>query len=426
MASIDRTFQPALNAVDNFKLTKANKIMLDNGMPMYVIDAGTNEVCKIELLINAGMDKPTNPILAQVACELADDGTSTKTAYDIAETVEFYGASLETNIEFHNASFCLTTLTRHLPNLLPLMSEIIYDATYPQTELDSYFQRSLQSLKVQQQKVEYLARKTFSKKMFSGFPYQHSNDEEDFLSLTQKGLTDFHTQNYVGTNYSLIACGKINDDVVKQLNSIFGVQKINAAKNEDKKYTYDNALENVFIEKENAVQSAIRIGKRAITRHHPDFPALSILVTVLGGYFGSRLMSNIREDKGYTYGIGAGLVAYPKAGSITISTEVGSDVCDAAIKEIYFEINRLCTEPIPEEELNTVRNYLSGVFLRSWDGPFALAERFKVLLTNNLVYSYYENYLNVLVNITSNDLLGIAQKYLNDADWLQVVCGSRK
>ena len=180
---------------------------------------------------------------------------------------------------------------------------------------------------------------------------------------------------------------------------------------------------NSVIEKKGAVQNAIRMGKRVFNRNHPDYPKMTILNTILGGYFGSRLMSNIREDKGYTYGIGSGLVSLQLDGYFYIATEVGADVCQAAINEINKELTVLCETEVGSDELNLVKNYLFGAFQRSIDGPFALADRFKTLLLSGLSFDYYYKYLETVKNVSGKELLEMAQRHLPPSQMTLITVG---
>jgi zinc protease len=163
----------------------------------------------------------------------------------------------------------------------------------------------------------------------------------------------------------------------------------------------------------------------AINRKHEDFSGLQILNTVLGGYFGSRLMNNIREDKGYTYGIGSGISSLQQAGYLFMATEVGADVCSAALTEIYKEIELLKNEPIGEEELNLVRNYMLGSMLGSLENVFSHADKFKNIYFSGLDYDYYTNYIATVKAITAEDLLAIANKYLTTDHFIEVVIGKK-
>ncbi|HYG50406.1 MAG TPA: insulinase family protein, partial [Flavobacteriales bacterium] len=179
-----------------------------------------------------------------------------------------------------------------------------------------------------------------------------------------------------------------------------------------------------FFEVNNAMQSAVRIGFAGIPRQHDDYPALQVANMILGGYFGSRLMSNIREDKGYTYGIGSSVIPLAETGYLVIATEVGTGVTQAALEEIHKEIKLLCTVPVGHEELELARNYLIGSFIRNSDGVFAMADRFKALLYSDLDYAYYDHYFNVIENISAQEIIKVAKQYL-DRPYIEVVAGGK-
>lgn len=151
-----------------------------------------------------------------------------------------------------------------------------------------------------------------------------------------------------------------------------------------------------------------------------------VLSNILGGYFGSRLMSNIREDKGYTYGIGSGVVSHLNNGYFFIATETGAEVTEKAIDEIYFEIKRMRNEIVPIEELQLVKNYLLGRFMRSFDGPFALADRLKGVLYYDIGYEYYERFVNTIKEITPEQLQDLANSYLAQEELTEVVVGKKQ
>ncbi|MBS1503743.1 MAG: insulinase family protein, partial [Bacteroidetes bacterium] len=165
------------------------------------------------------------------------------------------------------------------------------------------------------------------------------------------------------------------------------------------------------------------MGLPMITRVHPDFPALQVLNTVLGGYFGSRLMANIREDKGYTYGIGSGLSSLKQGGAMFIASEVGADVCRDAVSEIEKEISILKTELIPDDELALVRNYMMGSLLGSLENVFSHADKFKNIYFSGLNYDYYDRYTEVVKTVTAGELLQLANKYLDLDKFYRVIVG---
>lgn len=178
--------------------------------------------------------------------------------------------------------------------------------------------------------------------------------------------------------------------------------------------------EHSIISDPNGVQGAIRIARPFPNRHHPDFIKVQILNNIFGGFFGSRLMSNIREDKGYTYGIHSFLENHIQQSAWVISTEAGRDVCDATIAEVYKEMERLCKEPVSEAELHLVRNFMMGSILGDLDGPFQIIARWKNYILNNLTEAYFYNSIKTIRTISAEELQQLAAKYLDAKDFYQL------
>lgn len=169
------------------------------------------------------------------------------------------------------------------------------------------------------------------------------------------------------------------------------------------------------------MQGAIRIARPFPNRHHPDFMKVMVLNTVLGGFFGSRLMANIREDKGYTYGIHSYVQNHIRQSAWVISTEAGRDVCEATIEEIHKEMKKLRKEKIDADELLLVRNYLVGTILGDLDGPFHIMGRWKNLVLNNLEQSYFYDSVKTIKTISAEELKELANKYLVPEDFYELV-----
>jgi predicted Zn-dependent peptidase len=180
-----------------------------------------------------------------------------------------------------------------------------------------------------------------------------------------------------------------------------------------------------YIERNNAIQSAIRVGRPMFNKTHADYAGMQVLNTILGGYFGSRLMKNIREEKGYTYGIGSAVVSMIHGGYFFIASEVGAEVCSSALEEVYKEMDILRMEPIPEEELQMVKNYMLGSFLKSIDGAFNLVDRWKGIMFYNLGYEYYDRFINTVSTISPPELMMLAQKYLTRESMNELVVGKK-
>jgi zinc protease len=428
MQTIDRKKSPAFNTVEKIEIIKASEQRLRNNIPVYSINAGTQELIKIEFLFSAGMYQQEIPLQAATVNTMLEEGTSKLNAAQIADRVDYYGAFLETGVSQDSASVVLYTLNKHLKSTLPVVEQIIKDSVFPQHELDTHIRNKKQTFLVNNQKVANVARKRFTELLFGEkHPYGINVKETDFDVINRSHLNDFYSRFYRSNNCKIIMAGKVDDDVLSLLDNHFGGNDWNSISDLGTKSLpiITSAEREQLIVKEDAMQSAIRIGKVLFNKTHPDFQSLQILNTLFGGYFGSRLMSNIREDKGYTYGIGSGIASLQNSGYFFISTEVGVDVCKDAIKEIYFEMNRLREELVPEDELELVKNYLSGMFLRSVDGPFALAERFKGIMEYDLGYDYFDRYIATIKAISASQLRDLANTYFDKNSMIELVVGKK-
>ena len=312
-------------------------------------------------------------------------------------------------------------------NTLPVISDLLCNSTFPEHEWEIMRSNRLQKYTVNLGKVGFVAGKRFQELLFAGTPYGTSFDENDYKSLQIEELKNFYSQNYSPTSAKIFLSGKIDSHVSQLLEDTFGQLSGNG------KFLpaieipqLSNSIERKqFIPKDDAIQSAIRIGRRLFSKNHPDYFGMKVLTTILGGYFGSRLMTNIREDKGYTYGIGAGIIPYCSDGYFYISTEVGSDVCALALTEIYKEIELLRNELISESELELVKSYLLGTLLKSFEGPFERMERFKNYHLYGADEQYYQRYTKDIRNITPLQIQHLAKTWLQEDDLLELVVGKK-
>lgn len=424
----DRRTAPAFKSVEKIEMIRAAAMHLRNGIPVYSVNAGTQELIKIEFLFRAGMYQQDMPLQAATVNSMLEEGTSTMSASQIADAVDFYGAFLEVNIAQDSASVVLYTLNKHLKSTIPVVEQIIKDAVFPQAELDTHLQNKKQKFLVNNKKVATLARKRFAELIFGEkHPYGRDVKDADFDRIGQKDLRSFYSTYYRPHNCNIILAGKVHEDVYKILEDYFGGTDWLVTSNDVvPHFQLETSVVNEHLMyRDDALQSAIRIGKILFNKTHPDFHPMQVLNTVFGGYFGSRLMSNIREDKGYTYGIGSGLASLKHSGYFFISTEVGVDVCSNALKEIYFEMDRLREEQITEDELQLVKNYMLGTFLRSVDGPFAMADRFKGILEYGLGYDYFDKYVATIKSISASQLRELANQYLDKNSMIELVVGKK-
>ncbi|MBL0048558.1 MAG: insulinase family protein [Bacteroidetes bacterium] len=424
---IDRTIAPEVKQISEIELIPAQKVVLENGLAVYTINAGSQELVKMEWIFDAGSKFETQKLAARTANTLLKEGTKNLSSAQIAEQLDYYGSFLDTDCTKDKAHLTVYSLNKHLSNVLPVVEDILKNATFPEHEFEVYKQNSKQKLIVNNQKVDVLARNHFNALLFGeNHPYGQITEAKDYDALKLNTVKAFYQNYYTSKNCSIVVSGLIQDETLQLLHKHFGTDwKSHEPVKPAATLVSSSAKKENLIEKADAVQSAIRIGRVLFNKTHPDYFGMQVLNTVLGGYFGSRLMNNIREDKGYTYGIGSGIASLQEGGYFFIATEVGVDVCKEAVKEIFVEIKKLREELIPEEELDLVKNYLLGTFVRSIDGPFALSEKFISILEYQLDYSFYTAYLNAIRTITPAELRTLAANYLKEEDLIELVVGKK-
>ncbi|RUT77933.1 M16 family metallopeptidase [Ancylomarina longa] len=427
MNPTQRNIAPAFKTIDSIDILPSEKQLLSNNIPIHIINGGSQDVLKIEFIFEAGIWHQNSPLVASMANSMLNEGTTNYTASELAEKIDFYGAYIGFSTGKHDASISLYTLTKHIKDTLKITEDIIKNSTFPQKEFQTILLNKKQKYQINHQKTNVLAKDKFNELVYgSNHPYANTYDIGVFDSLDYKSVKEFYQKHYTPNNCKIIIAGKINQEILDLLEALFGSNKWPLQTNLPKK-EYNLRATNkrrAFVEKKDAVQSSIRIGRPIFNKTHKDYTAMQLLNLVLGGYFGSRLMQNIREDKGYTYGINSFMISHLNAGHFAIVTEVGKDVCRNAIREIFKEIKTLREERIPEEELDLVKNYISGEMLRNLDSPFALSESLKGNLAFGFDNSYYQKFISELKKISPDQITKLANTYLQEKDLYLIVCGS--
>ncbi|GAA4315129.1 pitrilysin family protein [Mucilaginibacter gynuensis] len=422
---IDRTIAPDFKAINDINLIKPEHIQLDNGCNVFVFNSGDQELVRIEWIFGNLRFDPAKPLLNLTVNAMLTDGTETLTAAQIADKIDFYGAFFQSDYGFDHSQVTLFSLNKHLQSTLPVVKDVLTNSIFPQKEVETFIRNQQQKLQVNLQKNDVVARRTFNKAINGDTIYGLAPDADDYKNLQREDLLAHFKQMYQPSNCTLIVAGKTDAETLKIITDTFGAAWENALNSADTTQPEVEPSADLFyyVEKPEALQSAIRLGIPAIKRTHADFPALQVLNTVLGGYFGSRLMANIREDKGYTYGIGSGISSLKNAAAWFIATEVGADVCKSAVTEIEKEIDLLKTELIADEELALVRNYMLGSLLGSLENIFSHADKFKNIYFAGLDYDYYTRYSQTIKTVTAPYLQQLAQQYLDFDRFYKVIVG---
>ncbi|MCC7303161.1 MAG: insulinase family protein [Bacteroidia bacterium] len=423
----DRTKAPPRKPVGEVRLPVVKDEYLSNGIPVTVVDSGSQDLCRVEFIYNAGTTSSSHPLIASFANDLVHEGTPDHGAEEIADQLDYYGAFLETEAHFDHASVFLFTLNKHLSSVLPVVAECLEQASYPDKDVITFISNQKQKFKVAEEKVNYICRRKFNEALFGpSHGYGRNVQLKDYGTVLPQDLRDFHRAYYHAGNCRIMVAGKRPKGLLEMLDLHFGKSPARKTVQTELVWQFEpSASRKYFVPRKDALQSAIRIGRILFNRRHPDFMDMQVVNTILGGYFGSRLMANIREDKGFTYGIGSGVSSLLHSGSFVISTEVGTDVCKAALKEIYYELTRLREETVSNEELDTVKNYMLGTYLSSVDGPFQVADKIRMLRQFGLDTDHYDSLIRSIRTITPKRIRELANTWLLEKDLFEVVAGKK-
>lgn len=423
-----RTAPPPIKDPVEFdvKLPPCQKHVLRNGIEVYSLNMGSEDTLMVNWTFHAGNNYEDKNLVAISTNQLLKNGTSRLSAFELNEHFEYYGAYLSRHSNHETADVVLHCLSRHASELLPVVAEVIADSQFPQNELDIFIQNSKQKLQVSLQKCEFVASRLIDAHLFGEqHPYGKYSNIVDYESINREDLLKFFDQYYRNGRCVIFVAGKLPPGLFELLEKEFGGLNL---KPPAKGYLSVKHLLNPATQKKQllindaqGVQAAIRIARPFPNRHHPDFQKAMVLNNIYGGFFGSRLMANIREDKGYTYGIYSYLMNFIQESGWLISTEAGRDVSGATISEIYKEMDELREEEIDEEELRMTRNYMIGTILGELDGPFQVLGRWKNLVLNGLTEEYFYNAIENIKKITAEELQEVAKKYLVPDEFYELV-----
>jgi predicted Zn-dependent peptidase len=352
------------------------------------------------------------------------EGTRLKTSFELHEAFDFYGAYIQKESSRDYAGVSLFASDKHLSNLLPLLIEVLKESSYPQNEFDIYLKNRKARFEDSLKKVEFVCRNEFTGMLYGEHPYGKALKLSHFDEISRDEVVDYYQHQYLQQIPIVFVTGLVDKSSKSMIENV--LLALDGKKTEFPQLGFQMPqVGKHFIEQPGAIQSAIRIGRPMVTIEHTDYAALSTANTILGGYFGSRLMKNIREEKGFTYGIGSGLVSFEKNGMWMIATEVGKDVTAAAINEIYKEIDILSKEPVSDAELETVKNYILGNFIKSIDGPFNQSEKIKTLVLRNLEDDFYQIHIKKILSIAASDIQKTVNQYFSKDKLVELVVGGK-
>lgn len=420
---IDRAQAPEI-FTPNCVEAMAERISTTNkGVKVYSLTFPQFDVIRISLVFRAGTKYQSMPFLANSTISMLSEGTKTKNSKEISDILDFYGLYFDVSIDRDYSVITICCLAKFFDEALAIFEDIILNPIFPQKELKVLKNKRKHTLKMEREKVDYIALENFSKAIYGiDHPYGSTYNENMYDDLTPKDLQTFFEKFYLRNNMFCVASGNMTPEQSSRISDFcdkFPEREFTIVNKSD----INKLPETVKIKKKNSLQSAIKIGRRMFAKSHEDFVPMQLLSTVLGGYFGSRLIKNIREDKGYTYSIFAAMVNMEDSGHFVITTEVASEHTKNAVEEIFKEMERLKTDLIPQDELTMVRNVIIGQVLRILDGPFGIAD-----VTIENIQNYTDNrsvgeMIRLISKIESKELQELAKKYFKKENMSIIIVG---
>jgi predicted Zn-dependent peptidase len=418
---MDRKTAPVVN--NEVELTKlpVDKQNI-NGIEIQYVNGGSAPLLKLELVYNAGSKYQSDPLVASLGFDILKDGSKRLNGSAFKETINGLGVyyGFEISKDFGTLSFYV--LERNLNELLQIIRDVISDPNLPKNEFERLRVKQKNDFLIDCEKTSFLARQKFAEVLFNACEYGNVAHAIDFDTVSFEMSVDFIRHYVVEAPFLFLVSGSISEQSKKSISSFAESLRISKSKEIKNISAPVPELGEHKIIKESE-QCSVMLGKLLPSKTHLDIHKISITNTILGGYFGSRLMQNIREEKGWTYGIHSSILSYENVSSLVISADVLKDKGGATVEEIKKEIKTLQNELIPQEELDVLKNYLKGSLLKSFDGAFEQIDRFFSVDSFGLDWSYYDKYIDVLQQITPEEIRETASTYFVWTDFLIVKCG---
>lgn len=415
--------RPAISVPDKITVPAPESTVLPNGIPLHVLDCSDRDVARVSFVFRAGTSFQETPFSASSTANLLAEGTAGSTARQIAERLDFYGSFYEVSLDRDYAIITFVSLLKFFPQTLEVAREILLTPAFDENEVSIYCNKRKQRLAVERSKAAFQAREIFGQAIFgTGHPYGISYPESQYEDLAREQLEEFYRRRYTAENCFVVCSGKLGAAEREIIAGLAG----DIPKGGDSSmpaFPQMQSIRSKYQRYDNAVQSAVRIGKLLFPRSHPDFVPMQVVTTILGGYFGSRLVHNLREERGYTYGVYSAMANLEHAGYMAIATEVATATTEDAVRQIFAETERLRTEPVGRQELDMVRNIMTGEVMRVLDGPFGIADITIENIQNRCRNNYLDKFLSTIKTITPEEVMATAEKYLDPATFTTVIVG---
>jgi len=421
---------PALSEERQVTWPKRTRTRLSNGLEVVLAESRAVPKFHGELLFRSGNAAVADraPGLAEITASVVRTGTAKRVSRQIEEDLRRIGADLSSSAGADTSAISFAGLSEFAEPLLELVNELAREAAFPEAEFVRERRQMLEEVKLERTQPGFLASERLRKVLFGAHPYaQVAPSEEQVVALRRGDLTAVYREFYTPENALLILVGDFDSAaMLKAAEKVFGPWTGKKPQAKGAPAPANPRGRRVYlVHVPGAVQTQILTGCHAITRKHPDWVKLGLTNSLYGGAFNSRLVMNIREDKGYTYSPRSSVNALRQHGYFSISAAVRHEVVAASLTEIFYELDKLRALPVPEAELADAQNYLSGVFSMGLATQEGLLGQLVTVELNELPQDYLETYREKVRALTPNDLIATARKYFDSANMQIVVVGDR-
>jgi len=402
-------------------------VAMPNGVPLYLLEGVDKGVVRFDILFKGGYAVQSKPLLAMFTNRMLREGAGELSAAEISQKLDYYGAWIDMYSSQNSNHITLYTMSKHFVPLLNVLEEMIKRPLFPQENLDTVKSNNKSYFMVNSRKVDVVSQRYFENSLWGdGHPLGHVVEAADYDAITRDDIVGYYNNYYGSCNCTMFLSGNADEAMISALNDCFGAEAWGCEKEcaAVEPLPPSSCLSRRFIQVPGTMQSAVKIGFMAMDATHPDYHKFRFLCVLLGGYFGSRLMSNIREDNGYTYHISAELDAYGCRNAFMISSETATEYVEPLIKEVYKELGRLVNEPVAADEIELVRNYIMGELCREYEGQSAKSEVFINAWLSGADFASVNSYIDEIKEITPAELHRLANLYFKRENMIEIVVGA--
>lgn len=410
------------------KLPTTSETTLPNGLLVVVVQDQRLPLVSYRLALRSGdaHDPAELPGLADMLTGLLTEGTESRTSREIADEVARLGATLQAGANSDYTTVAASSLTTFSDEILELLADVALRPVFPENEVELTKQNTKESLKQQRAQPSFLATEMVAKVMFGSHPYSVTAPTPEAIdATTREELIEFHRSKFIPNNAVLLVAGDVDHDtLIKRIESLFGNWKPGEVPGDDFPAPPKRTARAAYvIDRPGSAQANIVIANSGITRTSPDYFPLLVMHTVLGANASSRLFMNLREEKGYTYGAYSSLDARRTAGTFRATAEVRTPVTGDSLKEFFYELGRIRSEPVSEKELADAKSYLTGVFPIRLETQEGLIDQLLQIRMFGLPDNYLDTYRSNIQSVTREQIQEVANKYVRPDEAAIVIVG---